>query len=69
MGIQILDADGNVLVETFTTYLRFRCRGTFRTRVAYDVDEEQTGTIVVHDDDAAGTGTFRTRSDPVRLMP
>ena len=71
VGLQILDADGNVLVETFTTATcGTGCRGTFRTRVAYDVDEEQTGTIVVHDDDAAGTGTFPHEVRiPVRLMP
>ena len=71
VGIQILDADGNVLVETFTTATcGTGCRGTFRTRVAYDVDEEQTGTIVVHDDDAAGTGTFPHEVRiPIRLMP
>jgi len=71
VGIQILDADGNVLVETFTTATcGTGCRGTFRTRVAYEVDEEQTGTIVVHDDDAAGTGTFPHEVRiPVRLMP
>ena len=71
VSIQILDADGNVLAETFTTATcGTGCRGTFRTAVAYGVDEEQNGTIVVHDDDAAGTGTFPHEVRiPVRLMP
>jgi hypothetical protein len=66
-----LASKADVLVETFTTATcGTGCRGTFRTRVAYDVDEEQTGTIVVHDDDAAGTGTFPHEVRiPVRLMP
>jgi hypothetical protein len=71
VGIQILDADGNVIVETFTTATcGTGCRGTFRTTVAYQVDREQNGTIVVHDDDAAGTGSFPNEVRiPVRLMP
>ena len=59
VGIQILDENGDVLVETFTTATcGTGCRGTFRTTVPYEVDHAQQGTIVVHDDDAAGTGTF-----------
>jgi hypothetical protein len=59
VGIQILDRNGNVLVETFTTATcGTGCRGTFRATVPYDVKREQEGTIVVHDDDAAGTGRF-----------
>lgn len=59
VGIQILDARGNVIVETFTTATcGTGCRGTFSSRVAYTVDHEQEGTIVVHDDDAAGAGSF-----------
>jgi germination protein M len=71
VGIQILDEDGNVIVETFTTATcGTGCRGTFRTTVAYQVDSEQNGTIVVHDDDAAGTGSFPHEVRiPVRLMP
>jgi spore germination protein GerM len=71
VGIQILDEDGNVLVETFTTATcGTGCRGTYRTRVRYEVDHAQQGTIVVHDDDAAGTGTFPNEVRiPVRLLP
>jgi hypothetical protein len=71
VGIQILDENGDVLVETFTTATcGSGCRGTFRARVPYDVAREQEGTIVVHDDDAAGTGTFPHEVRiPVLLLP
>jgi hypothetical protein len=32
------------------------CRGTFSVTVSYEVRSAQPGEIVVHDDDAAGTG-------------
>jgi germination protein M len=71
VGIQILDENDEVIVETFTTATcGTGCRGTFRARVAYDVDHEQDGTIVVHDDDTVGTGTFPNEVRiPVRLLP
>jgi germination protein M len=71
VGIQILEENDEVIVETFSTATcGTGCRGTFRAWVAYDVDHEQDGTIVVHDDDAAGTGTFPNEVRiPVRLLP
>jgi hypothetical protein len=71
VGIQILDGAGNVIVETFTTATcGTGCRGTYATKVSYRVDHEQDGTIVVHDDDAAGTGTFPHEVRiPVLLTP
>ena len=71
IGIEILDQNGDVLVDTFTTATcGTGCRGTFRASVAYEVDREQDGTIVVHDDDAAGTGTYPHEVRiPVRLVP
>ncbi len=71
VGIEILDQNGDVLVETFTTATcGTGCRGTFRASVSYQVDREQDGTIVVHDDDAAGTGTYPHEVRiPVRLLP
>ncbi len=71
VGIEILDQNGDVLVETFTTATcGTGCRGSFRASVAYEVDREQDGTIVVHDDDAAGTGTYPHEVRiPVRLLP
>ena len=71
VGIQILDENDEVIVETFTTATcGTGCRGTFRKRVLYEVDHEQDGTIVVHDDDTVGTGTFPNEVRiPVRLLP
>lgn len=71
VGIQILDENGDVLVETFTTATcGTGCRGNFRIAVPFEVDRAQPGTIVVHDDDAAGTGTFPHEVRiPVRLVP
>lgn len=71
IGIEILDQNGDVLVDTFTTATcGTGCRGTFRASVAYEVDREQDGTIIVHDDDAAGTGTYPHEVRiPVRLVP
>ena len=62
VGIQILEENGEVIAETFTTATcGTGCRGTFRARVPYQVDREQEGTIVVHDDDAAGNGHLPAR--------
>jgi hypothetical protein len=47
-----------VVGKTFTTAsCGTGCRGTYSVDVTYKVPNEQRGTIVVHDDDAAGTGT------------
>ena len=55
--VEILDASGKVVGKTFTTAsCGTGCRGTFSVPVKFKVGSEQRGTIVVHDDDAAGTG-------------
>jgi germination protein M len=55
--VEILDAAGKVVGKTFTTATcGTGCRGTYSVPVTYKVDRQQRGTIVVHDDDAAGTG-------------
>jgi spore germination protein GerM len=71
VGIQILDEDGQVIVETFTTATcGTGCRGTYRINVPFEVGRAQQGTIVVHDDDSADTGTFPHEVRiPVRLLP
>jgi germination protein M len=70
VSIQILDENDKVLAETFTTATcGSGCRGTFRIQVPFEVDHAQEGTIVVHDDDAAGTGVFPHEVRiPVRLV-
>jgi hypothetical protein len=56
--VRVLDEDGDEIARTFTTATcGSGCRGDFLALVNYEVDHEQPGTIVVHDDDAAGTGT------------
>jgi Immunoglobulin-like domain of bacterial spore germination/Sporulation and spore germination len=54
----ILDENGDEIARTFTTATcGSGCRGDFLALVKYEVDHEQPGTVVVQDDDAAGTGT------------
>jgi len=69
--VVILDADGNELARTFTTATcGTGCRGDFSVDVEYEVDNPQRGTIVVQDDDAAGTGTPPHQVHiPVLLQP
>jgi hypothetical protein len=56
--VRILDENDDEIARTFTTATcGSGCRGDFSVVVEYDVDREQPGTILVHDDDAAGTGT------------
>jgi hypothetical protein len=56
--VKVLDENEHVLGKTFTTATcGTGCRGTYSVPVGFDVDREQRGTIVVSDDDAAGTGT------------
>jgi hypothetical protein len=56
--VRILDENDDEIAHTFTTATcGTGCRGDFSVVVEYDVGHEQPGTIVVHDDDAAGTGT------------
>jgi germination protein M len=57
--VEIVDASGKVLGHTFTTATcGTGCRGTFSVEIPYEVSSATRGLIIVHDDDAAGTGTF-----------
>ena len=71
VSVEVLDASGQEIASTFTTATcGTGCRGTFAVSLEYEVDEEQDGMLVVHDDDAAGTGTFPHEVRiPVRLTP
>jgi hypothetical protein len=69
--VKVLDEEENVIAETFTTATcGTGCRGTYRVSVPFELDHEQDGWIVVHDDDAAGAGRppHEVRI-PVRLVP
>jgi germination protein M len=55
--VRILDAHGREIARTFTTATcGTGCRGTFSVDVPYSVNEDQSGWVVVSDDDAAGVG-------------
>jgi hypothetical protein len=57
--VEIVDASGKVLGRTFTTATcGTGCRGTFSVEVPYEVSSATRALIIVHDDDAAGAGTF-----------
>ncbi len=56
--VKVLDENGHVVGKTFTTATcGTGCRGTYAVPVKFNVAHQQPGTIVVSDDDAAGTGT------------
>jgi germination protein M len=58
LTVKVLDENGHVVGKTFTTATcGTGCRGTYSVPVTFKVDREQPGTILVADDDAAGTGT------------
>jgi hypothetical protein len=69
--VEVLDAKDKVVGKTFTTAsCGTGCRGTYSVDVTYKVAQDQPGTIVVHDDDAAGTGTPpHSVRIPVTLSP
>ncbi|MBI4260818.1 MAG: GerMN domain-containing protein [Actinobacteria bacterium] len=69
--VEIRDAADHVLARGFTTATcGTGCYGDFTISFDFDVDGEQPGTIVVHDDDAAGTGTPpHVVIIPVTLVP
>jgi germination protein M len=55
--VEVLDATGDVVGNGFTTATcGSGCRGTFTITLSYDVAKAQKGELVIHDDDAAGTG-------------
>jgi hypothetical protein len=69
--VEIVDAKGKVVGKTFTTAsCGTGCRGSYSVPVTFKVATEQPGTVVVHDDDAAGTGTPpHSVRVPVTLVP
>jgi hypothetical protein len=69
--VEIFDSRGRKIADTFTTATcGSGCRGDYSVSLAFDVERRQRGTIVVHDDDAAGTGTPpHSVRIPVTLLP
>jgi germination protein M len=68
---ELLDGHGKLLTRDFTiASCGTGCWGTFSLQLRFPVDSRQLGTLVVHDDDAAGTGTFpHEERIPVVLVP
>jgi len=55
--VEVVDSAGRTVGNAFTTATcGTGCRGTFSVTVPYEVSSETRGLIIVHDDDAAGTG-------------
>jgi immunoglobulin-like protein involved in spore germination/sporulation and spore germination protein len=57
--VEILDANGKLLAKDFTTATcGTGCWGDYSLDLPFEVSSRQKGTIVVHDDDAEGSGTY-----------
>ncbi|HSC48771.1 MAG TPA: GerMN domain-containing protein [Gaiellaceae bacterium] len=57
LTVEVHDAHDRIVGKTFTTAsCGTGCVGSFSASVTYKVGSAQPGTILVHDDDAAGTG-------------
>ncbi|MDX6505461.1 MAG: hypothetical protein QOG06_105 [Gaiellaceae bacterium] len=71
VSVEILNAHGKVVGRTFTTAsCGTGCRGSYSAAITFRVAKAQPGTIVVHDDDAAGTGKApNSVRIPVTLAP
>jgi immunoglobulin-like protein involved in spore germination/sporulation and spore germination protein len=71
VSVEILDGDGHVIADDVTTAsCGTGCWGSFSLDLPYTVEQRQDGTIVVHDDDAAGSGTYPHEVRvPVVLVP
>jgi spore germination protein GerM len=69
--VEVLDAADKTVGHEFTTAsCGTGCRGSFSVDVPFKVARKQQGTIVVHDDDAADTGTPpHSVRIPVTLAP
>jgi hypothetical protein len=71
VSVELLDAGGAVLAHGVTTATcGTGCWGGYSLKLAYSVGSVQRGSLVVHDDDAAGTGTYPHQVRiPVVLTP
>jgi hypothetical protein len=70
VSIRIVDANGDVLAEDFTTATcGSGCVGTYRTRVRFGVDHEQRGSIQVFESSAENGEPLHMVEIPVTLLP
>ena len=71
VGIEVRTESGKVLARTFTTATcGTGCRGRYQKTIDITVSRRTQVTLIVHDDDAAGTGTPPHQVViPLTLMP
>lgn len=70
VSIRILDANGNVINETFTTATcGSGCRGDFSQDVTFEIDTQQSGTIEVYSESAETGDPMHLVEIPVTLVP
>jgi hypothetical protein len=70
VSAELLDKDGEVLWEGFTTHLcGTGCRGAFDLTIPYDVDEAQLGLLRVWEASAEDGREVNVREHPVYLEP
>lgn len=70
VSIRILDAEGTVLADTFTTATcGTGCRGDFDTEVPFSVDREQPGVVQVYESSAKDGSMINVVEIPVTLLP
>ncbi len=70
VSIRVLDANGDVVAETFAmATCGTGCRGDFTAQVDVPVDAEQPGTIQVFESSAKDGSMINTVETPVTLLP
>lgn len=70
VSIRVLDAEENVITETFTTATcGTGCRGDYSESVSFEVDTRQPGTIEVYEASAEDGSQLFTVRVPVTLVP
>ena len=70
VGIRVLDANGDMIAETFTTAsCGTGCRGDFGAEVEVPIDALQPGTIQVFESSAQDGSMINTVEIPVTLVP
>ena len=70
VSVRVLDADGEVIAQTFTTATcGTGCRGDFSTQVEVPVDTEQPGTVQVFESSAQDGSMINAVEISVTLLP
>jgi spore germination protein GerM len=70
VSIRLLDDDGNILFEGFTTATcGTGCRGDYSKRIRFDIDHQQPGTIEVFEVSAKDGSETNKVTVPVLLVP